>query len=80
MTTANMMTQARTQTLMLATAVVLAVTGTSEQLRERLNNPDGERGSQSLEWALIAAIAVGLVAVVAFKITQAVTTHSAEIK
>jgi hypothetical protein len=65
---------------MLAATLVLAVTGAKDQLRARLDSHDADRGSQSLEWALIAAIAVGLVAIVAFKITAAVTSHAAEIK
>jgi uncharacterized membrane-anchored protein len=74
------MTYAKTQTLMLATLLVLAVAGAPERLRGRLRGADRERGSQSLEWAIIAAIAVGLVAVVAIKITAAVTSHAAQIK
>jgi hypothetical protein len=65
---------------MLAALVVLAVAGAQEHLRGRLRGANGERGSQSLEWAIIAAIAVGLVAVVAIKITAAVTSHAAQIK
>ena len=75
-----MTTQARTRTLMLAVTVALEVTVAREQLRGRLHRHGGERGSQSLEWALIAAIVVGLVAIVAVKITSAVNSHAAQIK
>jgi hypothetical protein len=74
------MTQARTQTLMLAVTVVLIVTTGKERLRGRLHGPDSERGSSALEWAIIAAIAVGLAAVVGAKIIAAVNSHSAQIK
>ena len=74
------MTQTRAQTLMLAVTVALVFTSSKEQLWGRLHRVKGERGSQSLEWAIIGAIAVGLVAVVAVKITAAVTTHAAQIK
>jgi hypothetical protein len=75
-----MMTQARTQTLMLAVTVVLIVTSGKERLRGRLQGPDSERGSSALEWAIIAAIAVGVAAVVGAKIIAAVNSHSAQIK
>ena len=75
-----MMTQARTQTLMLGVSVERAITSAKEQLRGRMQGADGDRGSQTLEWAIIAAIVVGLAAVVAVKITAAVTTHAAQIK
>jgi len=75
-----MMTQARTQTLMLAVTVVLMITTGREQLRGRLQRPHGERGSSALEWAIIAAIAVGLAAVVGAKVMSAVNSHSAQIK
>ena len=74
------MTQTRAQTLMLAVTVALVLTSSKEQLWGRLQGAKGERGSQSLEWAIIGAIAVGLVAVVAVRITAAVTTHAAQIK
>jgi len=75
-----MMTQARTQTLMLVAAVVLAVTSAKDQLRGRLQGPQGERGASALEWAIIAAIAVGVAGVVGAKVIAAVNTHSAQIK
>jgi Flp pilus assembly pilin Flp len=75
-----MMTQARTQTLMLVVTVVLAVTGAKDQLRGRLQGPQGERGASALEWAIIAAIAVGVAGVVGAKVIAAVNTHSAQIK
>ena len=75
-----MMTQARTQTLMLVVTVVLAVTAAKDQLRGRLQGPQGERGASALEWAIIAAIAVGLAGVVGAKVIAAVNTHSAQIK
>jgi len=75
-----MMTQTRAQTLMLAVTVALVLTNSKEKLWGRLHSAKGERGSQSLEWAIIGAIAVGLVTVVAVKITAAVTTHAAQIK
>jgi hypothetical protein len=75
-----MMTQARTQTLMLGVRVEQMIISAKEQLRGRLQGADGDRGSQTLEWAIIAAIVVGLAAVVAVKITAAVTTHAAQIK
>jgi hypothetical protein len=75
-----MMTQARTQTLMLVVTVLLAVTAAKEQLRERLQGPEGERGASALEWAIIAAIAVGVAGVVGAKVIAAVNTHSAQIK
>ena len=74
------MTQARTQTLMLVVAVVLAVTAAKDQLRERLQGPQGERGASALEWAIIAAIAVGVAGVVGAKVIAAVNTHAAQIK
>ena len=74
------MTQARTQTLMLVVTVVLAVTAAKDQLRERLQGPEGERGASALEWAIIAAIAVGVAGVVGAKVIAAVNTHSAQIK
>jgi hypothetical protein len=74
------MTQTRAQMLMLVAAVAMAFTSPKEQLWGRLRDVKSERGSQSLEWAIIGAIAVGLVAVVAVKITAAVTTHAAQIK
>jgi heme A synthase len=75
-----MMTQVRTQTLILAVTVVLAVNTAKDQLRGRLGDPDGERGSSALEWAIIAAIAVAVVALVGAKVTAAVAAHSANIK
>ncbi len=75
-----MMTQARTQTLMLAVMVVLALTTSKEQLRGRLKAATGERGSQTLEWAIIAAIVVGIATVVGAKIIAAVNAHAAQIK
>jgi len=77
---ATMIKQTRAQTLMLAVTLALVFTSSKEQLWGRLHGAKGERGSQSLEWAIIGAIAVGLVTVVALKITAAVTTHAAEIK
>jgi hypothetical protein len=74
------MTQAKTQTLMLAVTVALVVTGAKDQLRARLHGSDAERGSQTLEWAIIAAIVVALAAIVAIKITAAVNSHAAQIK
>ena len=74
------MTQARTQTLMLAVTVALVVTAAKDQLLWRLQDPDGERGSSALEWAIIAAIAVGVAAVVGAKVIAAVNVHSAQIK
>jgi hypothetical protein len=75
-----MMTQVKTRTLILAVTVLLAVNAGKDQLRGRLRDPDDERGSSALEWAIIAAIAVAVVAVVGAKVTAAVTTHSANIK
>ena len=75
-----MMTQARTQTLMLGVSVEQMIASAKEQLQGRMQGADGDRGSQTLEWAIIAAIVVGLAAVVAVKITAAVTTHAAQIK
>ena len=75
-----MITQVKTQTLMLAVTVLLAVNAGINQMRGRLRDPDGERGSSALEWAIIAAIAVAVVAVVGAKVTAAVTSHSANIK
>ena len=75
-----MMTQARTQTLMLVVTVVLAAAAAKDQLRERLQGPEGERGASALEWAIIAAIAVGVAGVVGAKVIAAVNTHAAQIK
>jgi len=75
-----MMTQARTQTLMLVAAVVLAAAAAKDQLRGRLQGPQGERGASALEWAIIAAIAVGVAGVVGAKVIAAVNTHAAQIK
>ena len=75
-----MMTQARTTILMLAVTVVLAAATAKDQLRGRLQGPDGERGASALEWAIIAAIAVGVAGVVGAKVIAAVNTHAAEIK
>jgi hypothetical protein len=75
-----MMTQAKTQTLMLGVSVEQMITSAKEQLRGRLHGAGGDRGSQTLEWAIIAAIVVGLCAIVAVKITAAVNTHAALIK
>jgi len=75
-----MMMQARRQTLMVAVTMVLIVSTAKEQLQGRLQGPDGERGASALEWAIIAAIAVGLAAVVGAKVIAAVNTHSAQIK
>ncbi|MEP7194330.1 MAG: hypothetical protein ABI903_15885 [Actinomycetota bacterium] len=72
--------QARKQTLLVAVAMVLTITTAKEQLQRRLQGPDGERGASALEWAIIAAIAVGLAAVVGAKVIAAVNTHSAQIK
>ena len=80
MTQATVMTQARTQILVLAVTVVIAVTAANEQLRARLHGSKGERGSQTLEWAIIAGIVCGLALVVALKVTNAVNTHAAQIK
>lgn len=82
-----MMTQARTQvgaqvratTLMLAVTVVLVGLAAKDQLRGRLHS-EGERGASALEWAIIAAIAVAIVAVVGAKVTSAVNTHAAKIQ
>ena len=74
------MMQARTQTLILAVTVVLAVTAGKNQMLARLQGPEGERGASALEWAIIAAIAVAVVAVVGAKVTAAVTTHASQIK
>ena len=75
-----MMTQARTQTLMLVAAVVLAAAAAKDHLRGRLQGPQGERGASALEWAIIAAIAVGVAGVVGAKVIAAVNTHAAQIK
>ena len=75
-----MTTQVKTKTLMLAVTLALAVTGAKEQLRERMQGADGQRGALSLEWAIIGAIVVALAAVVAIKITAAVDTYVAQIK
>jgi len=75
-----MMTQARTTILMLAVTVVLALTAAKDQLQGRLQGPDGERGASALEWAIIAAIAVGVAGVVGAKVIAAVNSHSAQIK
>jgi hypothetical protein len=75
-----MMTQARTQTLILVVTVVLAVTAAGQQLRGRLRGAEGERGASALEWAIIAAIAVAVAGVVGAKVIAAVNTHSAQIK
>lgn len=75
-----MMMQARKQTLLVAVAMVLTITTAKEQLQRRLQGTDGERGASALEWAIIAAIAVGLAAVVGAKVIAAVNTHSAQIK
>jgi hypothetical protein len=58
----------------------MALNNAREQLWGRLHRAEGDRGSQSLEWAIIAAIVVGLVAIVAIKITAAVNSHVALIK
>ena len=75
-----MMIQARTQTLILVVTVVLAVTAAKDHLRGRLQGPQGERGASALEWAIIAAIAVGVAGVVGAKVIAAVNTHAAQIK
>ena len=80
MTQTTVMTQARTQILVLAVTVVLAVTAANERLRGRLQGSRGQRGSQTLEWAIIAGIVCGLALVVALKVTNAVNTHAAQIK
>jgi hypothetical protein len=77
---ATMMTQARTQTLILVVTVLLAVTAAGQQLRGRLQGAEGERGASALEWAIIAAIAVAVAGVVGAKVIAAVNTHSAQIK
>jgi hypothetical protein len=74
------MTQARTQTLMLAVTAMTALTSAKAQLRGRLQSPESERGSSSLEWAIIAALAVLVAGIVAAKIIAAVTSHAAQIK
>ena len=75
-----MMTRTKTRTLTLGVNMEMALNRAREQLRGRLHRATADRGSQSLEWALIAAIAVGLVAIVALKITAAVNSHAAQIK
>ena len=75
-----MMTQAKTRTLTLGVRMDLALNSAREQFWERCHRAEADRGAQSLEWALIAAIAVGLVAIVAIKITAAVNSHAAQIK
>ena len=75
-----MMTQAKTRTLTLGVNIQMALNNAREQLWGRLQRAEGDRGSQSLEWAIIAAIVVGLVAIVAIKITAAVNSHVALIK
>ena len=75
-----MMTQAKTRTLTLGVPMELALNSARANLRERWPHATADRGSQSLEWALIAAIAVGLVAIVAIRITSAVNSHAAQIK
>ena len=77
---ARVITQARTQILVLAVTVFLAVTAAQLQLTGRLDRSKGERGSQTLEWAIIAGIVCGLALVVALKVTNAVNTHAAQIK
>ena len=74
------MTRTRTQTLILAVTVGLIVAATWDQLRERMDDTVGERGASALEWAIIAAIAVGVAGVVGAKVVAAVSTHSAQIK
>jgi hypothetical protein len=74
------MTRARTQTLMLAAAVVTVIAAAGEQLRARLHSPDRQRGTSSLEWAIIAAIVVGLATLVGAKVIAAVNSHAAQIK
>jgi hypothetical protein len=74
------MTRAKTQTLMLAVTVGLISSAAWDQLRGRLEGPDGEQGASALEWAIIAAIAVGVAGVVGAKVVAAVNIHSAQIK
>jgi hypothetical protein len=74
------MMRTRTQTLILAVTVGLIVAAAWDQLRERMDDTVGERGASALEWAIIAAIAVGLAGVVGAKVIAAVSTHSAQIK
>ena len=80
MTQARVITQARTQIWLLAVTAVLAVTAAKVRLMGRLDSSKGERGSQTLEWAIIAGIVCGLALVVALKVTNAVNTHAAQIK
>ena len=80
MTQPRTMTQARTQALMLAAVVVLAVSTAGERLRGRLRSPERERGALALEWAIIAAIAVVIAGIVAVKVVAAVNAHAAQIK
>ena len=75
-----MMTQAKTRTLTLGVNVQMALNNAREQLGGWLRGAKDDRGSQSLEWAIIAAIVVGLVTIVAIKITAAVNSHVALIK
>ena len=74
------MTWARARTLMMAVTVGLVVAAAFDLLLERMRDPDGERGSSALEWAIIAAIVVALVALVGAKIIAAVNAHAAQIK
>jgi hypothetical protein len=75
-----MMTQARTQIVMFAVTVAMAVVASTAQLRGRLKAAEGDRGSSALEWAIIAAIAVLVAGVVGAKVIAAVNTHAAQIK
>jgi hypothetical protein len=65
---------------MLAAAVVTVIAVAGEQLRTRLRGSDGQRGTSSLEWAIIAAIVVGLATLVGAKVIAAVNSHAAQIK
>ena len=73
------MNRARTQTLMLAVMVVAIIAAARDQLR-RLEGSEGERGASALEWAIIAAIVVGLATLVGAKVIAAVNSHAAQIK
>jgi len=65
---------------MMAVTVGLVAAAAFDLLLERMRDPDGQRGSSALEWAIIAAIVVALVALVGAKIIAAVNAHAAQIK
>lgn len=66
-----------------AVTLLVTVTALTGAARDRVlaaHQVGRERGASALEWAIMAAAVVALMAIVVVKITAAVTSHVSQIK